>query len=59
MLKKSQEGVLYLCYILTETPSHRLHTPLNFSLDYNSKTSKVSHLLQFRWPKPDPDFDGM
>ena len=34
-----------------------LHTPINFSIGYNAKTSKVSHLLQFYGPKS--DFGGM
>ena len=36
-----------------------LHTPINFSIGYNAKKSKVSHLLQFHGPKSDPGFGGM
>ena len=36
-----------------------LHTPINFSIGYNAKKSKVSHLLQFYGPKSDPGYDGM
>ena len=36
-----------------------LHTPINFSIGYNAKKSKVSHLLQFHEPKSDPGFGGM
>ena len=36
-----------------------LHTRINFSIGYNAKKSKVSHLLQFHGPKSDPGFGGM
>ena len=36
-----------------------LRTPINFSIGYNAKKSKVSHLLQFHRPKSDPGFGGM
>ena len=39
--------------------TRKLHTPINFSIGYNVKKSKVSHLLQFHGPKSDPGFGGM
>ena len=38
---------------------YRLHIPINFSIGYNAKNSKVSHLLQFDGHKSDPGFGGM
>ena len=43
----------------TSNVGFRLHTPINFSIGYNAKKSKVSHLLQFHGPKSDPGFGGM
>ena len=38
---------------------YKLHTPIKFSIGYNAKKSKVSHLLQIHGPESDPGFGGM